>query len=270
MFPMLYTEEKLVRVPGASLHDGTPQLVAQWLAAPNPHELWRRVEQALQAAGFDWLIYAQVAWHAGVPVVTQMLSSHAHPRWTELVASEHEDAHDPTLCLAARSGLPIPWSLEDVLRMRHEGAVHGRSDDRFMRLLRECGIESGVLLPMLARPGATGQTLVLLHSHQRGTAWIDDGVLTSALMLSLCLHEMMSVHMCLADEAQRPTAVSATRQEILWHLAQGQSNKQIAHRLQLSADTVKYHMRELRRHFNVRNRMQLVSTAMSRVVGEPG
>lgn len=265
MFPMSYTEENMVRVPGACMHDGTPQLLAQWLAAPNARDLWQCVELALQASGFDWLSHLQLAWHAGLPVVTQMLSSHAHPRWAEQVASGEDGAHDSTLGLAAGSTLPIAWSVEDLHdRLPREVRAHAAADgEGFVHLLRHCGIHSGVLLPLPARPAGAGQALVVLHSHRRGVAWIDDGVLTAALMLSLCLNELLSVHMCLADQAHRPTAVSPTRQEILWHLAQGQSNKQIAHRLQLSADTVKYHMRELRRHFNVRNRMQLVSTAMS-------
>ena len=50
-----------------------------------------------------------------------------------------------------------------------------------------------------------------------------------------------------------------TQQYILQHLLQGRSDKEIANRLDLSAHTVDYHMRQLRRRFAARNRVQLVN-----------
>ena len=51
------------------------------------------------------------------------------------------------------------------------------------------------------------------------------------------------------------------QREILRGLALGQSDKEIAYRLNLSAHTVDYHMRRLRQRFAVRNRVQLAHAA---------
>jgi DNA-binding CsgD family transcriptional regulator len=55
--------------------------------------------------------------------------------------------------------------------------------------------------------------------------------------------------------------MSDRQQSILVQLLQGRSDKEIAYRLELSAHTVDYHMRQLRRRFAARNRVQIVSAA---------
>ena len=86
-----------------------------------------------------------------------------------------------------------------------------------------------------------------------------------ALMLSLSVLDHLSRYA--RTQAAPPVArtemsgMSATQQDILEHLLQGRSDKEIAYRLHLSAHTVDYHMRQLRRRFAARNRVQLVNAA---------
>ena len=51
---------------------------------------------------------------------------------------------------------------------------------------------------------------------------------------------------------------------VLWLLARGQSNKEIAHELGLSVDTVKYHVRNLFRRLDASNRTEVVWAARQR------
>ncbi|MBO0705489.1 MAG: GAF domain-containing protein [Candidatus Dormibacteraeota bacterium] len=51
---------------------------------------------------------------------------------------------------------------------------------------------------------------------------------------------------------------------VLWLLARGQSNKEIAHELGLSVDTVKYHVRNLFRRLHANNRTEVVWAARQR------
>ena len=81
-------------------------------------------------------------------------------------------------------------------------------------------------------------------------------------MLGLCVHELLSLHLRVAEDAPSVAPLSAVQQEILRCLALGQSDKEIAYRLQLSAHTVDYHMRQLRKRFGVRNRVQLMQAAL--------
>ncbi|HEY0822127.1 MAG TPA: helix-turn-helix transcriptional regulator, partial [Rhizobacter sp.] len=56
--------------------------------------------------------------------------------------------------------------------------------------------------------------------------------------------------------------MSATQLHILEELQQGRSDKEIAYRLQLTMHAVDYHMRQLRRRFSARNRVQLVNASV--------
>jgi DNA-binding CsgD family transcriptional regulator len=235
MWSMLFTEHDLVAVPGAVVPEGAPHLVNDWLSSGSTTELQQRIRRALQAMDFDWMTYG------GVPSTTKL---------------------DPRLQQALSSTLPLVWSADDAGSWGWPPNMTTQQL-RFPELLRGCDIRSGVLVVLPVRPRSDERTVVGLASRKPGREWIDDSVLGQTLMFALCLHEVLTIHMCAAD-ASRGALVSPKRQEILRHLAQGQSNKQIAYRLELSADTVKYHMRELRRHFKVNNRMQLVNSLMCR------
>ena len=58
--------------------------------------------------------------------------------------------------------------------------------------------------------------------------------------------------------APAPPALSRTQQEVLRCLLRGMADKEISAQLQLSPHTVDYHLRQLRKRFNARNRVQLL------------
>ena len=262
MRPILYTEDDLVFVPGASPPEGAPHLVNHWLSSSSSAELQQRIGDALRALDFDWLSHSSVVWRDGVPTTPRFFSSHSHPKWTQLYFGEGYHEVDPRLSQALPSTRPCAWSVDDAGSWVRP--AHMTSELRFAELLRGCDIGSGVLVVLPACSGSNERSVVGLSSRRTSREWIDDEVLGQSLMLALCLHELLTIHMRVADGTDRGALVSPKRQEILRHLVQGQSNKQIAYRLALSADTVKYHLRELRRHFKVSNRMQLVNSALCR------
>jgi DNA-binding CsgD family transcriptional regulator len=253
MSPMLYSEQDLVPMAGSGLPEDGPRLVEHWLSADSAGELHRRIHAALRGLGFDWMSCANVVCREGVPTTTRFFSGHVPPTWTRRYFGEGFYEVDPLIQRALASTLPFAWSVDEF-----EGG------SRFPELLRSCGIGGGVLVVLPAGLRSNDRMVVSLSSVKTGREWMDDEVLGQSVMLALCLHELLTLHMSVADAPDRGVAVSPMRQEILRHLAQGQSNKQIAYRLELSPDTIKYHMRELRRHFKVRNRMQLVNSMMCR------
>jgi DNA-binding CsgD family transcriptional regulator len=58
--------------------------------------------------------------------------------------------------------------------------------------------------------------------------------------------------------APAPPVLSRTQQEVLRCLLRGMADKEISAQLQLSPHTVDYHLRQLRKRFNARNRVQLL------------
>ena len=58
--------------------------------------------------------------------------------------------------------------------------------------------------------------------------------------------------------APAPPALTLTQPEVLRCLLRGMADKEISAQLQLSPHTVDYHLRQLRKRFNARNRVQLL------------
>jgi DNA-binding CsgD family transcriptional regulator len=86
-------------------------------------------------------------------------------------------------------------------------------------------------------------------------------LLGQVLTLGLCVHEFsMRCAEVPVPAAPAPT-LSPIQREILDLVAQGAGDKQVAYELHLSLHAVDYHMRQLRRRFAVRNRVQLTQAA---------
>jgi len=278
MWPTLYTEHDLSPLPSQSPDARRPEhpaLLEQWLAAASPEALRQQLAQALRNLGFDWMSLASIAWRDGSPIATRLLCSHAHASWTAAYFGEGRAPADPRLPRALASTLPLVWSV-DRPEAWLDAALATPDQLRLPGLLEAAGIGSGLVMQVCTAGRPDERSLVSLSARRRGSEWIDEHVLGRALVFARCLHELCTVHRavapasdaaCTRSDAQRGALASPMRREILHHLAQGRSNKQIAYRLQLSADTVKYHLRELRRHFNVRNRIELLN---SHRLGEAG
>ena len=275
MWPTLYTELDLTappqRLPGTVPPPTGPALLERWLAAASPDALRREIADTLRTLGFDWMSLASIDWRDGTPVATRLLCSHAHARWTEAYFGEGLAWTDPRLPLALASSLPLAWSI-DRPEAWLDAALATPDQLRFPALLREAGIGSGVIVQVRNTERCDERSLVSLSARRADVEWMKEPVVGRVMMFARCLHELCTVRRNVAPAGDSPAAndgalASPTRREILRHLAQGRSNKQIAYRLQLSADTVKYHLRELRRHFNVRNRIELLN---SHRLGEAG
>ena len=277
MWPTLYTEHDLSplpsRLPCATLPPKGPALLERWLAAASPDALRRQIAEALRALGFDWMSLAGIEWRDGTPVATRLLCSHAHGRWTQAYFGEGRAWTDPRLPLALASSLPLAWSV-DRPEAWLDAALATPEQLRFPSLLEDAGIGSGLIVQVRNAGRPDERSLVSLSAGRAGIEWMNEHVIGRVLVFALCLHELCTVHRGVAHAGDAPgpddsrgALASPMRREILHHLAQGRSNKQIAYRLQLSADTVKYHLRELRRHFNVRNRIELLNSHRLRETG---
>lgn len=253
---VLYTESQM-RLRADAPEGGMPGLISQLRAAGSSEARERLVRSALRATGFDWLAYGTVS--ARGP--TSFLTSYAHPGWTDVYFANRYHDIDRRHHEAPRSSLPLVWSLADL----DLASTAGPRGQRFVDDLRASGIGSGLFLHLAGPASADERTVISLQSSQAGRQWIDDQVLGQALTLALCLHEFISRHLQRPGAAEAIVApqacLSALQQEILKCLRRGQSDKQIAHGLQLSSHAVDYHMRQLRRRFAVRNRVQLANAA---------
>jgi DNA-binding CsgD family transcriptional regulator len=262
--PLLYSQEHLLPLPATQLQGQVPSLVGELLGAQGTGERQRLVQSALQAVGFEWLGYGTVTQQHGRSIPLSFLTSYAHPAWLQRYFSQRYHEVDTRHQDAPCSSLPLIWDIDELGKSQGAGELTGRQR-QFLDDFRDSGIRSGVFFRLASPTRANEHTVISLMSATAHRGWIVDSVLGRALTLGLSVHEYLSRHAHLPEATPQPAArneMSATQQHILEQLQQGRSDKEIAYRLHLTSHAVDYHMRQLRRRFAARNRVQLVNASV--------
>jgi DNA-binding CsgD family transcriptional regulator len=266
-FPQLYSEEQLYLPQSADLRaDGVPGIVGDLLNASGNKERRDLIQAMLNALGFDWLGYGTITFLRGRWWPLSFFTAHANPEWTQRYFSHRLYETDLRQPGVPASSLPLVWDIEQIEASPLSAATSVTEDaegrrQRFVDDLRASGIRSGLMFRLASSTQVNQYTVISLQSGEPGRRWITDEVVGQALTLGLSVHEYLLRHSRMPSEASAAARIeiSPTQQYILQHLLQGRSDKEIANRLDMSAHTVDYHMRQLRRRFAARNRVQLVN-----------
>lgn len=268
--PLLYSEEDLLAPPTrqTQTQGQVPSLVSDLLGAGSAGERQRLVRAALHATGFEWLGYGTVTQQNGRSVPLSFFTSYAEPAWVHRYFTQRYHEVDTRHQDAPCSSLPLIWDIDELGKSQTALELTGRQR-HFLDDFRDSGIRSGVFFRLASPLRANEHTVISLMSGTANRRWIMDSVLGRALTLGLSVHEYLSRHAHQPDpsattQAPARNEMSATQQHILDQLQQGRSDKEIAYRLHLSSHAVDYHMRQLRRRFAARNRVQLVNAAAER------
>jgi len=266
-FPQLYSEEQLYLPPSADRYaEGVPGIVGDLLDARSHEERRYLIQGMLNALGFDWLGYGTITYLRGRWWPLSFFTAYANPEWVQRYFSHRLYEMDLRQQGVPASSLPLVWDVEQIESSPLSSAATTATEDaagrrqRFVDDLRASGIRSGLMFRLASPTQVNQYTVISLQSSEPGRRWITDEVVGQALTLGLSLHEYLSRHSRMPGESGAARIeISTTQQYILQHLLQGRSDKEIANRLDLSAHTVDYHMRQLRRRFAARNRVQLVN-----------
>lgn len=261
--PVLLHDEPPVVEPDPTRSRLQPALLARLLTADTPALRQSAVKTLLKLLGFEWLGYGRFSRSGDRPVPLSFCTTYAHPGWAARYFAESYHRVDPRLRCIPESGLPVLWTLDEL-----EGEAQGLASHlqglraRFFDELRATGTRSGVMMALPGLPGRDRHVVSLL-SRRPGNDWMSDAVLGQVLTLALCLHEFYSRYAPAPPSEGRGGAAALTplQCEILAGLARGLPDKLIAAQLDLSLHNVDYHMRQLRKRFGVRNRLQLAQAA---------
>jgi len=96
----------------------------------------------------------------------------------------------------------------------------------------------------------------------RGQYVIDDKVLPKSEINSWLMKQLASLSPLGAPDESRFAPLSPREMEILQHAARGSSNKEIAHALQISQQTVKNHISSILRKLDVKDRTEAAVYAL--------
>ena len=265
--PQFYGEADLPRLAvGPARPESAASNLGALLAVDGDVARGALVRGMLQVLGFDWLGHGLVTVAQGRMQPLRIFTTYAHPDWiTRYFVARHHDV-DPRCERATASGLPVVWDtalLADLFAADPATGEVAAHRQRFLDDLRGSGVGSGVMFRVASATDVNEQTLISLSSRTPGRAWITDGIAGQALMLGLSVHEYLAhrARPQAAASAERAgdAPMSTTQRDILGQLVDGRSDKEIAYRLQLSLHAVDYHMRQLRRRFHARNRVQLLN-----------
>lgn len=266
--PVLLHEE----APGTRLPPGSvphqPSLLGALLGAASATERQRIVRAQLRLLGFERLGYGRLMQLGDSLTPLSFCLTYADRRWAERYFAQAYQEIDPRLPPALRSSLPVAWSL-DALTAQVSAGRHGVRQRRFFADLAATGMRSGVVFALPATAGGQRELLSLL-SRAPDTRWMGDALIGEVLTLSLCLHEVYSREQrrpAAPEQPPAPTALSAVHRHILNCISQGLGDKEIAARLGCTLHNVDYHLRQLRRRFGVRNRVQLMHAAQELMQG---
>ena len=261
---ILYPNPPLRR-PASAPRPGMPALLADLLAAESALERDTLLRDRLRAIGAHWVGHARVAQSPGEPPRLSAFTTQASAAWTSHCLRVGHLLTDAEGGEASASGLPLAWDLEQLEALADPAAgpaIEG---------LRAGGGGSGLVFRLPALEPAPAWSFVCLVSRAPHTEWIGEHGLGCAVTLGLCLHEFLSRHV---QQPEAPCAAAPApvllpaQQRILRCLSQGWSNKEIARCLRLSLHAVDYHLRQLRRRFDVHNRTQLVRAVLVRHAGD--
>lgn len=265
---MLHEEPEAAGMPPGSV-PAQPSLLAALMAAESPMERQRTVCALVRSLGFEWLGYGRLVQLGAHAVPLSFCTTYADRRWAERYFGEGFHEEDPRLSIALRSSLPAVWCI-DQLAAQATGDVAGSRLRRFVAELAGTGMRSGVLF---ALPAASGpeRHFVSLLSRAPGTGWMGDALLGQVITLALCLHELYTRYAGTPKPTETPTAqpprLTPMQRDILACVLLGMADKEIAARLNLTRHNVDYHMRQLRRRFAARNRVQLMQAAQNLDLG---
>lgn len=278
-----------------------PATLRHLLAAEDDDERAHLVGGLVHGLGFDWLSHGTARLQPdGTATLQDAWHGIGARDWQHRYRTCGHARHDPRLNAALGSRLPVVWQLDTLARratpcqqpfvedladtgmrsgvmlslsaarpdertvvclLSHEPHDTLADDDAWLGQVITLGLclrelegtaaasacQAAVAAAAMAPGSARGRRDTAEAAGPAGR----QGTAESAGALP-CATEVAAAH--------RP-AVSPTQRAILHDLARGLCDKQIAGRLQLSPHTVDYHMRQLRKRYGARNRVQLVQAA---------
>ena len=265
---VLYDEHDLhpVGEPPDPVHG--MELVASLYGAQGARERQRAVRSELDAIGVEWLEYGRVQWSDRGVRPLSFLRSYSPPEWTAAYCRNRSWEFDDRLRCMAGAGVPRLWTLDEVDRSPTRVA-DGRGGRSMFDRLAACGVGSGMTI-VLPTPASGHGAAVHFLARGHALQWATKEALSAALLLGVCLNEFISKYTAPVGLRAIAANLSTLQTRIAHCIARGESDKEVARSMAMSSYAVDYHLRALRRKFNVRNRVQLAQAIGKMGIALPG
>lgn len=274
----LVDEDELIPIARAD-ERGSSRFARDLIATTSARQRESVVREKLDGIGFEWLGYYTSRRLAAGGASRTFVRTYAPTEWSQQYFEQRYHEVDPRLVRQQRSSLPLVWDLRSIDETIEQQPASPRSR-RFQSDLHGSGIGSGIFCRVVTTDSQmVEETAISLVSSEASRRWIDDRVLADALTFALSLRDYLSQRVRIDAPVVNETGDDAAgggagnlppaQQAVLRHVASGLTDREMAHELGISPHAVDYHLRQLRRRFGVRNRVQLVAAA-ARSIGIAG
>lgn len=202
-------------------------------------DAFRLTGESAQRLGFPYLIYAPVSRHRDA---SQHWSATTYPQaWQELYVGKNHLPRNPVRKQVLQTHRPFTWSsLEAALP---------RSQTELFHDCRSCGMRDGVVVPVHG-PGGQAIAVGFACEHQDAIA---PATLTVLQLMALRLY-----HAQPADAVDHPLRLTPREQELMLRVAEGNDNVRIADILNISENSIEWHLKNIFRKLDVKNRTSAV------------
>ena len=198
-----------------------------------------------QRLGFEHVIHAPVHNH---PDASKNWSATTYPSaWQEIYIAEGYLSRNPVRTQALQSALPFLWS--DLK------ASLPKNDRILFDICQEHGMQEGCVIPV---HGPWGQAIAIGFASQHKDAHAAPHALLCLNILAHKLHQIFDHDLALPPEKQ----LTRREKQVLQLVATGLANPEIADYLNISDNSVEWHLKNINAKLGVRNRTAAVVQAL--------
>jgi len=203
------------------------------------NDAFRLTCEAAQRLGFPYMIYAPVSSHRDA--MRHWSVTTYPPAWQDLYVGKNHLPRNPVRKQVLMTRRPFTWS-------SLEAALPG-SETELFHDCRNSGMRNGVVVPV---HGPGGQAIAVGFACQH-----EDAIAPATLPL-LQLLALRLYHAQPEDAVDHLLRLTPREQELMLRVAEGHDNVRIADMLNISENSIEWHLKNIYRKLDVRNRTSAV------------
>lgn len=227
-------------------------------AAASPEEAFEQFCATVGDYGFNKVTYSLLTDHPSLGLLRQHGLATSYPEsWMKYYQEHGYMAIDPVVQRCMTSNKPFYWSdLVADPRLPEPSR-------RLMREAEEAGLRDGIAIPLRGLPGEI-VGVGFARDHQSGEH--DYGMLSKLYLLSVYFHETFR---SMLQPAVNKKITDREREVLSW-AAEGKTDDEISMILDISANTVRFHWKNIFKKLDANGRIYAVAKAIRLQLIMPG
>jgi DNA-binding CsgD family transcriptional regulator len=257
---LAFGQEQSISVIDDTVRAGTPQI-----PVPDIEEGSSLVHADIKALGFEWMEYIRLSRIGDRFHMRDFVQVYAPRQWVRRYLEAGYVEIDPRVQIACRKETPLVWDLPLLAEGRPIHPVNRRCKE-FLKAADAAGVRSGVVFGV-ADANGIDHAVLSFYSTKESRIWIADNTVGQCYAAGLRWHSLLGTVANTVRTVSPDVELSDIQRSALELMINGMSSREIGEALNTSVQNVDYHIRELRRKFGARNRVQLAYAAGRLLVG---